>query len=862
MINETIKSLIEWSGLKRFLKREEIESLIDYLPYRDISDGIVFLESGNYEIGFELNPPSNIFVNPETLESTWLALRGLLEIAVPEYERVRVMVTCYPGQPKALNHFKQSIKTNNPTLKRLLTSKVSHYETQSNQGHIYDWHVYLGITMNSKSKKPPKHASKIRKKSTTALSPMEYQDLVSGTQKLRETVMNYLIQAGYQPRPLSDQDLFNIIFWYLNPGLTAANPPKFIPAQERPFTPVKEDIEFLENLHLPTLKRQLTSSAINNLDPAYLVIGDKLSQNISFYTRPENTITGMIGPLMKNLREQQSFILTIDMYHDALGKTLSSLYNSQNVFYQLGGAGDPKGGLKDPSAPVKQAKVEKAIAELVEGASHPYQAAVGLTYFASTKEQLEQMKNLAISLSTRLEGSLPVYGDYQHFMGYFAMLPFSGRINHRHFRVISKNAADLFPPFAPWSGHTNPNNLYRTRWGSIMGINLFDQSLSNWNGIISAKSGWGKTFSAQTFLLGELGTNNTDLIIIDKGYGYAPLIEMIAGKKAIIPISKKVCINPFDLSPGQEAPDDEKAEFLIDFLRAIVPPGNDNETTATEDAIFFEAIKRTYRMWQSSTQQKREQGIKVGMPTLSHFATSLQTLAEINSIPLGERQKELKDSLVTRLQNWVGERSPYGNFVDGQTTVDTSQDSVYYEVTGLEGALGPVGIMLITELVYRKAKQNTSRKKLVLIDEAWSMLSLAPARKLVVDLFRRARRYNMGVYAISQSPHDFAQIPGILDNANTFLLGPTSIDKEMWKAIGLEGPPSEYQNLSQHKGKFSEFLLLQRTSAGLQGEVIRIESDPETYWALTTDPNDMAKRQKAIEQMGTLEEAISELARR
>ena len=134
-------------------------------------------------------------------------------------------------------------------------------------------------------------------------------------------------------------------------------------------------------------------------------------------------------------------------------------------------------------------------------------------------------------------------------------------------------------------------SLLRNRWDGLTSVNPFDPKSGNWNGIVIGGSGSGKTFLMQT-LLGDLLRGDTDVMIIDRGYGYKPLVELFDGE--IIPVEpgSSVSINPFDLPKDIVIPDSQKKGFLLTVLRAMLP-SEGGVTESLENAIMEQCHQPT-----------------------------------------------------------------------------------------------------------------------------------------------------------------------------------------------------------------------------------------------------------------------------
>ena len=449
---------------------------------------------------------------------------------------------------------------------------------------------------------------------------------------------------------------------------------------------------------------------------------------------------------------------------------------------------------------------------------------------------------------------------------YLALAPFSGGTNERTFLTFEENAADFFPIDMPWPGSGKPITLLWNRWDSLTALDPFDPRSSNWNAIVVGSSGSGKTFLMQT-LLGELLRGDVEVMIIDRGYGYQHLVELFDGET--IPIEPgKVSINPFDLPPGEVAPDEEKRAFLLALIRAMVP-SEGGAVGATENAILNHAISQTYSRFTSErrkadgTTERFFAGAK-----LSDLTRVLVTMEEIGDRPASEAERDIARSLSLRLQNWTGD-TPFGRFVDRETNIRSDANVVYYETTGLERypELRAVGTLLISDLIWKRVKKDPAKRKIAVFDEAWSIMKVSEAANFMVELYRRFRRYNAAAYAVTQSLQDFVgeEAKGLLQNTTYhYLLRLPGEDALIQELLEMTDRGMEvFRSLTSRSGSFSEVLTWIRREDRLEGDVMIVRPTPVEYWAYTTNAYDMAKRKEVLEAHdGNLVGALNELAQR
>ncbi len=79
----------------------EQDSLTAELPYWVVRDGLVLLADGTYEVGVEASLPPTALWSSEAVNVFNTQIRALLRHAVPDGERLRVMVEAGPA-PKRI----------------------------------------------------------------------------------------------------------------------------------------------------------------------------------------------------------------------------------------------------------------------------------------------------------------------------------------------------------------------------------------------------------------------------------------------------------------------------------------------------------------------------------------------------------------------------------------------------------------------------------------------------------------------------------------------------------------------------------------------------------------------------------------
>jgi len=101
--------------------------------------------------------------------------------------------------------------------------------------------------------------------------------------------------------------------------------------------------------------------------------------------------------------------------------------------------------------------------------------------------------------------------------------------------------------------------------------------------LIMAKSGGGKTFMAQIFLL-MLARTNPLISILERGDSYRPLVELMGGRTIAVDLEGRETLNPWDLPPGDTQPTKHKIAFLKNLTLHMI--GHDRGPTIRSSTIF------------------------------------------------------------------------------------------------------------------------------------------------------------------------------------------------------------------------------------------------------------------------------------
>lgn len=291
---------------------------------------------------------------------------------------------------------------------------------------------------------------------------------------------------------------------------------------------------------------------------------------------------------------------------------------------------------------------------------------------------------------------------------------------------------------------------------SIVSTDFFDgQKYMNANIAILGTTGAGKTFTLQLIntRFRRKGIQ-TFVIAPHKGHEFKRCCDAIDGEFIRISPSSSQCINVMeirqidtsanDILDGEYKEDSllaQKIESLHIFFRLLIP-----DITAEEEQLLDEALVVTY-----------------GMKEITHDNDSLfdpKDKTKYREMPiLGDVYDELiKNPKTERIAN-IMNRLVHGSAksFNQQTNVDLNNLYTVIDISQLDGStLLPVGMYIALDYVFSRAKENRLKKKAIVVDEAWKLMSANEmAANYVLEMFKIIRGYGGSAICATQDLNDF-----------------------------------------------------------------------------------------------------------
>lgn len=419
------------------------------------------------------------------------------------------------------------------------------------------------------------------------------------------------------------------------------------------------------------------------------------------------------------------------------------------------------------------------------------------------------------------------------------------------YRTQSVTAITMVQPFmSEWKGTPTPLLTLFGRSGQVMKFSPFD-SQSNYNVVISATSGAGKSFLTNELILSILACGGR-VWVIDAGRSYEYLCEALGGQFISFEPEKDICLNPFDTIRDKRTLEEMEVP-LINLITSMAAPKE-----GIGDYVKAALARILRELWEEHRENL----------TIDILAETLKAQTKVRPVTAsGQAQEEPEDRLVdlgVQLFPYTSQGA-FGRYFNGPSTISFDSDFVVLELDDLKARrdlMNVVLLQLISLVQQAMFLGDKSIRKAVIIDEAWDLLLYGDAgvKSFAETGFRTFRKYNGSGVVVTQSLSDLSQNAtgkAIADNAETSIMlaqKPGTIE-----SLAKEGKLSStrarielMKSIHTAKGSYSEMLI----DSGFGSGVARLIVDPYRKFLYSTDANDKVAIRRYVANGYPIEDAI------
>ncbi|MPZ99102.1 MAG: conjugal transfer protein TraC [Dehalococcoidia bacterium] len=410
---------------------------------------------------------------------------------------------------------------------------------------------------------------------------------------------------------------------------------------------------------------------------------------------------------------------------------------------------------------------------------------------------------------------------YEMLPGLLSCLP-AGQDHLRRRRNLDTSSVATMIPFGSSHLAVARGLLYgeNVHNHSLVIFDPFSADQENANKVVFAKSGAGKSYACKVEALRAL-LLGIEYLVIDPEDEYGRICEAVGGQMIRLSGTSAHHINPFDLPATT---DDEGRDPLAERVLALqgllalmlAEPGA--SLGPRERGALDAALYETYRD-AGITEERATHGRPP--PVLGDLLAVLRASDE----PYG---------LADRLARYVG--GSLGHVFSERTSASLDRPFVVFNIRDLEEELRPVATYLIADHVWREVTRDP-RPRVLLIDEAWSLMRYPEGARFLGEMARRARKRWLGVTTVTQDVQDF-----LGSAAGHTVLANSSVQLLMRQDSSTVGIVEETFGLSRGE---REFLLGCSKGEGLflaRGNhiALRVEASPLEHALSTTSPEFLA----------------------
>ena len=455
----------------------------------------------------------------------------------------------------------------------------------------------------------------------------------------------------------------------------------------------------------------------------------------------------------------------------------------------------------------KRLETEQLRDEIAAGYNKLYNASIVSTLFAYNMDDLDRFtKYLTAEMSKSLVGIKSTWGMQEE--AFQSNLPFmNDKIRKQHV-FDRRSMGTIFPFTTSEVGHSTGVPLgFNKQTGVPILFDNFHNSLTNYNMVIFAKSGAGKSVTMKTLISRSAVLMGVQNLALDAEGEYTIVAESLGGINVVLSPTSETVINVFDIETetvrdditgktksvlNVESKVEDVTQALLTMARGSTRSTEVNELTKQ---IIAESVGEEYAALSINSDPNsiyeagalgndpaQNSGLlgrrKKKMPTIGSWYKRIQKKAADNKNPDYQFHYSY---LLKVMKQYIREYNGQMAYFDGQSTFDLLDGTLFInlDISQLEEKFArPLAQQILLSWIWEKyVKKNSedrtkASRKRVIVDEAWMLLPYPEAVDFLNTMARRARKRNVSLAIISQRFQDFYEKPeaqAVLTSSDTKL---------------------------------------------------------------------------------------------
>ena len=428
--------------------------------------------------------------------------------------------------------------------------------------------------------------------------------------------------------------------------------------------------------------RDVIAPSALKVEPRALNLGDKIARTFFVMSYPRFLSDNWFSPII-NL--DKVFDVSIFIHPIETAAILKTFQKKVAEVESQINMREAKGMVRDPVLDTAYQDLESLRDQLQQAQERIFDVGLYVTMYADSVSELDKTES---EIKSILESKL-VYVKpalFQQEEGFKSVIPLGTDLLNIHTKLNSSPLSSIFP-FVSFDLTSDRGILYGINRHNSSLV-LFDRfSLENYNSVIFAKAGAGKSFSTKLEILRTL-MFETEVIVIDPEKEYEYMAEATGGRYFNISLTSEHHINPFDLPIARE--DESPADVLrsnivnlVGLFRIML-----GGLTPEEDSIVDRAITETYALKDITADSDFT---AIEPPLMSDFELVLAGI-------------EGGESLIMRLSKYT--KGTWSGFINKPTNVDINKKFVVFSVRDMEDELKPVAMYIVTHYIWNAVRKE------------------------------------------------------------------------------------------------------------------------------------------------------------
>lgn len=466
----------------------------------------------------------------------------------------------------------------------------------------------------------------------------------------------------------------------------------------------------------------------------------------------------------------------------------------------------------------KRFEAEQLRDEIAAGFNKMYEASIISTLFTYNMADLDRLtKLLSTEMSKSLVGIKSAWAIQED--AFKSNLPLMDDKVKKTHAFDSRSMGTVFPFTTSEVGHPTGVPLgFNKQTGTPILFDNFHPSLTNYNMVIFAKSGAGKSVTMKTLISRSSVLMGIESLALDAEGEYTIVAESLGGINVVLSPNSRTVINLFDIEPevikdaitGREKTVLNVENKVEDVTQALLTMarGSTRSTEVNEltKQVIAESVAEEYASIGITnnpsslyrTGEKFQTGDKLykqkkEMPTIGTWYHRIEVKAQDNK---NQDYQFHYSYLLKVMKQYIREYNGQMAYFDGQSTFELLEGAPFInlDISQLEERFArPLAQQILLSWIWEKyVKKNSedrtkAKKKRVLVDEAWMLLPYPEAVDFLNTMARRARKRNVSLAIISQRFQDFYEKPeaqAVLTSSDTKLfLAQDKSEIEYLKAV-------------------------------------------------------------------------------